>query len=145
MNSPRDTPRDTLANDQSIINHGMSRIVPDHPKSSKCSKTVVFLCKLNFKAVLIWALLGCEIGILRCPVSYRFLRKRALKEMAVCRYVDDGNRTFSVDFTTRHLPDTLRNHPDTARHPQTITRHPSDTPIFGLHEATGRKSNIRIP
>ena len=45
----------------------------------------------------------------------------------------------------RHLPDTLRYHPDTARHPQTPSRHPSDTPIFGLHEATGRKSNIWIP
>ena len=42
----------------------------------------------------------------------------------------------------RHLPDTLRHHPDTARHPQTPSRHPSDTPIFGLNEATGRKSNI---
>ena len=42
----------------------------------------------------------------------------------------------------RHLPDTLRHHPDTARHPQTPSRHPSDTPIFGLHAATGRKSNI---
>ena len=45
----------------------------------------------------------------------------------------------------RHLPDTLRHHPDTARHPQTPSRHPSDIPIFGLHEATGRKSNIWIP
>ena len=52
---------------------------------------------------------------------------------------------FSIYMTSihpRHLPDTLRHHPDTARHPQTPSRHPSDTPIFGLHAATGRKSNI---
>ena len=42
----------------------------------------------------------------------------------------------------RHLPDTLRHHPYTARHPQTPSKHPSDTPIFCLHETTGRKSNI---
>ena len=53
-------------------------------------------------------------------------------------------KLLSVDFTPRHLPDTLRHHPGTARHPQTPSRHPSDTPIFGLHEATGRKSNIWI-
>ena len=55
---------------------------------------------------------------------------------------------FSIHMTSihpRHLPDTLRHHPDTARHPQTPSRHPSDTPIFGLHAATGRKSNIWIP
>ena len=45
----------------------------------------------------------------------------------------------------RYLPDTLRHHPDTARHPQTPSwpyKTTSDTPIFGLHVATGRKSNI---
>ena len=43
------------------------------------------------------------------------------------------------------MSDMLRHHPDTARHPQKPSRHPLDTPIFGLHAATGRKSNIWIP
>ena len=51
----------------------------------------------------------------------------------------------ALDMTSthpRHLPDTLRHHPETARHPQSPSRHPSDTPVFGLHAATGRQSNI---
>ena len=44
-----------------------------------------------------------------------------------------------------HLPGMLTHLPDTARHPQPPSRDPSDTPNFGLYEATGRKSNFWIP
>ena len=103
--------------------------------------------KLNFKASLFSCIfwfedsLLCKIAFLVVPFLLIFCEIEHWKKRP---YVDCMTviKKFSFDFRSRHLPDTLRHHPDTARHPQTPSRHPSDTPIFGLHAATGRKSNI---
>ena len=106
--------------------------------------------KLNFKASLFSCIfwfedsLLCKIAFLVVPFLLIFCEIEHWKKRP---YVDCMTviKKFSFDFRSRHLPDTLRHHPDTARHPQTPSRHPSDTSIFGLHTATGRKGNIRIP
>ena len=70
-----------------------------------------------------------------------FGSRRSLGEKETDLYNDSCPTVFNLyDIHTPQTP--TRHHPDTARHPQTPSRHPSDIPIFGLHEATGRKSNI---
>ena len=106
--------------------------------------------KLNFKASLFSCIfwfedsLLCKIAFLVVPFLLIFFEIEHWKKRP---YVDCMTviKKISFDFRSRHLPDTLRHHPDTARHPQTPSRHPSDTPIFGLHETTGKKGNIWIP
>ena len=114
------------------------------------SRQVYSYVKLNFKASLFSCIflfedsLLCKIAFLVVPFLLIFCEIEHWKKRL---YVDCMTviKKISFDFRSRHLPDTLRHHPDTARHPQTPSRHPSDIPIFGLHEATGRKSNIWIP
>ena len=68
------------------------------------------------------------------------------------RVISEYHDIYSTDFNLSHIAiicltpsDTILTLPDTVRHRQTPSRHPSDTPIFGLHETTGRKINIWIP
>ena len=113
------------------------------------SRRVDSYVKLNLKASLFSCIflfedsLLCKIAFLVVPFLLIFCEIEHWKKRP---YVDCMTviKKISFDFRSRHLPDTLRHHPDTARHPQTPSRHPSDTPIFGLHEATGRKSDIWI-